>query len=203
VAEAVNGVTTTYVVAVLGLSQVLVETTGGDTIRYLYGHDLLAEHDGSAWAYHLTDGLGSVRQLVDGNGNVTLAQGYTPFGVPLWSEGSGVTGYIIPVAKRSGTVSPGSGGRLTPRCSSCGRGTMSRERDALSLKTGRLAMTSFLRAFTSTSMPGTDRRNSPIPVAGKCRLGNVGPVRYALVEQRGPMSSACRCQPVHISSKDP
>jgi RHS repeat-associated protein len=31
--------------------------------------------------------------LADGSGNVTLAQGYTPFGVPLWSEGSGETGY--------------------------------------------------------------------------------------------------------------
>jgi hypothetical protein len=43
VAEAVNGVTTTYVVAVLGLSQVLVETTGGETTRYVYGHDLPAK----------------------------------------------------------------------------------------------------------------------------------------------------------------
>jgi len=93
VAKAENGVTTSYVVAVLGLSQVLVETTGGQTTRYVYGHDLLAEHDGEAWAWHLNDGLGSVRQLADGNGDVTLAQGYTPFGVPLWSEGSGVTGY--------------------------------------------------------------------------------------------------------------
>jgi hypothetical protein len=43
VAKAVNGVTTTYVIAVLGLSQVLVETTDGESIVYLYGHDLLAE----------------------------------------------------------------------------------------------------------------------------------------------------------------
>jgi RHS repeat-associated protein len=93
VAKAENGVTTTYVVAVLGLSQVLVETTDGSSIRYVYGHDLLAEHDGEAWAWHLNDGLGSVRQLADGNGEVTLAQGYTPFGVPMWNEGNGSTGY--------------------------------------------------------------------------------------------------------------
>jgi len=80
-------------VAVLGLSQVLVETTEGESIRYVYGHDLLAEYDGTSWAYHLNDGLGSVRQLVDGNGNVQLAQGYSPFGQPLWSEGNGATGY--------------------------------------------------------------------------------------------------------------
>jgi len=104
VAKAENGVATSYVVAMLGLSQVLVETTGGQTTRYVYGHDLLAEHDGEAWAWHLNDGLGSARsgQLADGNGDVTLAQCYTPFGVPLlalgaqaqvWNEGNGTTGY--------------------------------------------------------------------------------------------------------------
>jgi hypothetical protein len=92
-AKAVDGVTTTYVVAVLGLSQVLMETMDGESIIYLYGHDLLAEEGGSGWAWHLGDGLGSVRQLADGNGDITLAQGYTPFGVPLWDAGSGITGY--------------------------------------------------------------------------------------------------------------
>ncbi|HSJ53123.1 MAG TPA: RHS repeat-associated core domain-containing protein, partial [Anaerolineae bacterium] len=93
VTKSENGVTTTYVVAILGLSQVLVETTGGQTTWYVYGHDLIAEYDGSAWAWHLNDGLGSVRHLADAAGDVSLAQGYTPFGVPLWSQGSGVTGY--------------------------------------------------------------------------------------------------------------
>ena len=93
VASAVNGVTTTYVVAVLGLPQVIVETTGGETTHYVFGHDLLAEQDGTAWAYHLGDGLGSVRQLAGEAGQVTLAQGYAPYGEPLWSEGSGTTGY--------------------------------------------------------------------------------------------------------------
>ena len=92
VAKTQDGVTTSYVVAVLGLSQVLVETTGGDSIVYLYGHDLLGEKD-DAWQWHLGDGLGSVRQLADSGGSVSLAQGYTPFGVPLWSQGTGSTGY--------------------------------------------------------------------------------------------------------------
>ena len=91
-AKTENGVTTSYVVAVLGLSQVLVETTGGDSIVYLYGHDLLGEKD-DTWQWHLGDGLGSVRQLIDSGGSVSLAQGYTPFGVPLWDEGGGTTGY--------------------------------------------------------------------------------------------------------------
>ena len=72
-----NGETTSYVVAVLGLSQVLVETTGGESIVYLYGHDLLGEKD-DTWQWHLGDGLGSVRQLAGNGGSVSLAQGYTP-----------------------------------------------------------------------------------------------------------------------------
>jgi RHS repeat-associated protein len=32
-------------------------------------------------------------QLADGSGDVTLVQGYTPFGVPLWHAGSSATGY--------------------------------------------------------------------------------------------------------------
>ena len=91
--EAINGVTTTYVIAVLGLPQAIVETTGSETIRYVFGQDLLAEQHGAAWAYHLDDGLGSVRQLADEEGQIVLAQGYAPFGEPLWSEGSGTTGF--------------------------------------------------------------------------------------------------------------
>jgi RHS repeat-associated protein len=87
-----DGVTTSYFVAVLGLSQVLMETTTGESIVYLYGHDLLGEKD-DAWQWHLGDGLGSVRQLADSGGGISLAQGHTPFGVPLWSEGWGTTGY--------------------------------------------------------------------------------------------------------------
>jgi RHS repeat-associated protein len=71
---------------------VLVESTGAVTTEYVYGHDLLAE-EAAAWAWHLNDGLGSVRQLADGNGDVTLAQGYTPFGVLLWREGDAASGY--------------------------------------------------------------------------------------------------------------
>ena len=87
-----DGVTTTYVIAILGLPQVLVETTGGNSTAYLHGHDLLGEKD-TAWTWHLNDGLGSVRQLTGGNGDVTLTQGYTPFGLLLWQEGDAATTY--------------------------------------------------------------------------------------------------------------
>jgi RHS repeat-associated protein len=101
VTKMVGGTQTRYTLdPAAGLAQVLVETTGGQSTVYLYpsaslgtgGHDLLAE-EGTAWAWHLGDGLGSVRQLTDGDGDVTLAQGYTPFGLLLWSEGSGASAY--------------------------------------------------------------------------------------------------------------
>ncbi|MDY7042332.1 MAG: type IV secretion protein Rhs, partial [Chloroflexota bacterium] len=93
VAKTVNGSETRYTLdPSLGLVQVLVEVTGGEATRYVYGLDLLAEED-AIWAWHLNDGLGSVRQLTDGAGQVTVAQGYTPFGIPLWYEGSGDSAY--------------------------------------------------------------------------------------------------------------
>jgi len=39
VAQTADGVTPTYVIAVLGLPHVLVETTGGQSTAYLHGHD--------------------------------------------------------------------------------------------------------------------------------------------------------------------
>ncbi len=94
VAKTVNGVTTDYVLdPAAGLTQVLVESTGGQTIGYLYGADLLAQYDSGRWAYHVDDGLGSVRQLAGPAGEVTLGRGYTPFGVPLWSAGRATSGY--------------------------------------------------------------------------------------------------------------
>jgi len=99
--KSVNGTLTTYTLdpstssgqaVAAGLPQVLVERSGADGTLYLYGLDLVGEQ-GTAWAYHLTDGLGSVRQLVDGSGQVTLAQGARPFGGSLWQEGSGSSGF--------------------------------------------------------------------------------------------------------------
>jgi len=37
------------------------------------------------WEYLLPDALGSVRQIVDANGNVTLAKSYEPYGTVLTS----------------------------------------------------------------------------------------------------------------------
>jgi hypothetical protein len=51
-----------------GLTQLLFD--GTDT--YLYGNGRIAQHDASGAQYFLGDALGSVRQLVDANGEVLL-----------------------------------------------------------------------------------------------------------------------------------
>jgi RHS repeat-associated protein len=60
--------------------------------RYLYGMGTrpLAQMGAytDAWEYLLPDALGSVRQIVDANGNVTLAKSYEPYGTLLTSTGT-------------------------------------------------------------------------------------------------------------------
>jgi RHS repeat-associated protein len=94
VARTVDGVTTGYVLdPAAGLTQVLVETTGGQATSYLYGADLLAQYDSGTWAYHVNDGLGSVRQLADPAGQVVASYSFSPFGVPLGESGGEPYGY--------------------------------------------------------------------------------------------------------------
>ena len=88
VARTVDGVETRYTLdPAAGLTQVLQETTAGQTTSYLYGHDLLAQYDSGTWAYHVNDGLGSVRQLADPQGEVVRGYSFSPFGVPLGDSG--------------------------------------------------------------------------------------------------------------------
>jgi RHS repeat-associated protein len=89
-AQTVDGVTTEYVLDVAGgLPEVIVATTGGASTRYVQVQgQILAEYDAGAWGYVLPDTLGSVRQLVDAAGQVSLAQSYDPFGVPHSQHGT-------------------------------------------------------------------------------------------------------------------
>lgn len=92
--QTVNGVTTYYVLDLAGgLTQVLAEVTGGVTTTYLYGNGRIAQYDGSDFEYFLPDALGSVRQLADELGDVTLARRYEPYGDVLESTGLGTTSY--------------------------------------------------------------------------------------------------------------
>jgi RHS repeat-associated protein len=55
----------------------------GDTDAvYLYGLDIIAQQQAERY-YYVHDGLGSVRQLLDANGEVQTSYAYDPFGVPL------------------------------------------------------------------------------------------------------------------------
>ncbi len=86
--------TTTYIIdPASSLTNVLSETTGTATTRYLYGLDLLAQGDSAATRYFEYDGLGSVRQLTDSTGGVNLAQTFDPYGNPYASAGSATSNY--------------------------------------------------------------------------------------------------------------
>ncbi len=86
----VAGVPTTYTQDLAApLPVVLQAKTGITTTKYLYslGTRPLAQNS-TAWEYLLPDALGSVRQIADANGNVTLAESYEPYGSVLTSTGS-------------------------------------------------------------------------------------------------------------------
>jgi RHS repeat-associated protein len=88
--QTVDGVTTNYTLDLNGgLTQVLADGTN----TYLYGRSRLAETSAAGTAYYLADALGSVRQLADGAGSITLARAYRPYGEVMGSNGAGATSY--------------------------------------------------------------------------------------------------------------
>ena len=88
--QTVAGEVSTYTLDLFtGLTQVLWD---GENL-YLYGLARIGEEQPGGWAYHLADALGSVRQVVDANGDVTLARSFKPYGGLLESEGDGATAY--------------------------------------------------------------------------------------------------------------
>ncbi|MBE0411428.1 MAG: hypothetical protein IBX69_17025, partial [Anaerolineales bacterium] len=88
VSQTVDGVTTTYVIDVAApLTMVLAETTGTETIYYLHGLNLIGQSDGVLMEYFTYDGLGSVRQVVDGSGELLYGQGFDPYGNPYLDAG--------------------------------------------------------------------------------------------------------------------
>ena len=90
VEQAVNGEVTTYILDLFGgLTQVLADGTNS----YLYGLGRIGEEQPGGWAYHLADALGSVRQLADADGYVTMVQSFKPYGGVLEREGEGATNY--------------------------------------------------------------------------------------------------------------
>jgi hypothetical protein len=77
-----------------GLGQRLSLTAHHDgqslTSRFLLdGERVLAATAGGQTSYYLPDGLGSVRQVTDGQGQVTLTRSFTPWGELLELSGQG------------------------------------------------------------------------------------------------------------------
>jgi RHS repeat-associated protein len=91
VTQAVDGDVTTFAWDwASGLPEMLSD---GDNL-YLVGHETLGTWDGAAWAYHLPDALGSVRQMADAAGAVVSGREWTPYGVEVGAgqAGLGYTG---------------------------------------------------------------------------------------------------------------
>lgn len=90
VQQTVDSVTTNYSLDLAaGLTQVLSD--GSNT--YLYGLGRIGEQQPDGRLYHLGDALGSVRQLVDATGEVSLAQDYEPYGDTRSSLGEGASAF--------------------------------------------------------------------------------------------------------------
>jgi RHS repeat-associated protein len=84
-----GGATTHYALDVAGGLPEVIAATGGATTHYLQVQgQVLAQYDSGTWGYVAPDALGSVRQVVDPAGSVSLAQSYDPFGNLLSSAGS-------------------------------------------------------------------------------------------------------------------
>ncbi|MBI9052108.1 MAG: RHS repeat-associated core domain-containing protein [Anaerolineaceae bacterium] len=78
--QIVNGTTTTYQ---LDLAAGLVQVLADGENTYLYGNTVVAQISETQTGYYLPDVLGSVRQMVDDEANLQLAQSFTPFGEEL------------------------------------------------------------------------------------------------------------------------
>ncbi len=88
--QTANSVTTNYTLDLnAGLTQALADGTN----TYLYGQGRIAQYHDMEKEYFLGDALGSLRQMVNTSGEVTLAKGYEPYGEVLSSTGSGATNY--------------------------------------------------------------------------------------------------------------
>jgi len=87
--ETVNGSTTTFT---MDLNTGLTQALSDGTYTYTYGLGRIAQYDTTA-EYFLGDALGSVRQLTDAQGQITLAKAYNPYGEVTQSAGAGQSSY--------------------------------------------------------------------------------------------------------------
>ncbi len=88
--QTVNGTETRYT---LDLNTGLIQVLSDGENMYLYGRRRISETGIVGKEYYLSDALGSVRQLADSDGTVTLAKSYNPYGETLDNTGNGATSY--------------------------------------------------------------------------------------------------------------
>jgi RHS repeat-associated protein len=90
VSQTVDGVTTDYA---LDTASSLTQVLSDGTNTYLYGNERIAQYSETGPGYFLADGLGSMRQMVDGSSAVILAKSYQPYGEGLSHRGTGDSSY--------------------------------------------------------------------------------------------------------------
>lgn len=83
--KTVNNVTTRYVLSILGMSQVLMETNGGSSVQqyYVYGPTGLLyriKGDNTTYSYYHYDYRGSTTAITDDSQTITHSYSYDPFG---------------------------------------------------------------------------------------------------------------------------
>ena len=105
--QIIAGAVTTYTQDLAVPLPVVLQAQTGATTKYLYslGTRPLAQNGGSR-EYLLPDALGSVRQIADANGNITLAKSYEPYGSVLTSTGtaSSIFGFSGEQADTTGLI---------------------------------------------------------------------------------------------------
>ena len=88
--QTAGGNTVNYVIdSSSGLSQVLADGTN----TYLYGLDRISQSYADGKDYFLGDALGSVRQMANTSGGITLSRNYEPYGTTYGAMGSKSSSY--------------------------------------------------------------------------------------------------------------
>ncbi|MBA3867525.1 MAG: hypothetical protein H0X30_00070 [Anaerolineae bacterium] len=90
-----------------GLAQTLAETLNGTAVtRFVHGpHGIHAQKDATNnWEWMLQDGLGSVRVVVDNNGNVLESRQYDPYGGGFGTTGTNQTSYNFTGEQQAGNT---------------------------------------------------------------------------------------------------
>jgi RHS repeat-associated protein len=94
IGKTVDSLTTNYLQDLAaGLPVVMAETTGGNTLEYVYGSDLIAQVNGSTPVYYHADGLGSTRAMTDGTGASTDQYTYDTFGTVRTHSGTSANAF--------------------------------------------------------------------------------------------------------------